>query len=275
MTQAGGRGPGWRHRSRATSFSRTAVRPGLAATVAASVLLATGACTHGPAPPSAGSATAELTRLQRSTALLERQLELASGKEFYLVLDPTERDLTLMLRGAALRRFTVLGLQIGFPRIAWGGRRAAPAWQGVIWSNGELDPPRPIDRIVITPEEGGKDGSEPATPPIPPTAEELYRVPARFHVRFSSGLSVEIRPHDADADAGRLARLRTWWSAKWGDVMAALGSQDRDAVRLRVILSPADAGSLYRSLPPGVRLLVLSGEPAPARTPTPAGASPR
>jgi hypothetical protein len=257
------------------SFDGTAVRPGLAATVAASVFLATVACTRGPAQPPVGNAATELARLQRSTALLERQLELASGKEFYLVLDPAGRDLTLMLRGAALRRFAVLGLQIGFPRIAWGGQRAAPAWQGVIWSNGELDPPRPIDRIVITPEEGGKNGSEPAPPPIPPTAEELYRVPARFHVRFSSGLSVEVRPHDADADAGRLARFRTWWGTRWGDVMAALGSADRDAVRLRVILSPTDAGSLYRSLPPGVRLLVLSGEPAPAQAPIAAAASPR
>jgi hypothetical protein len=33
--------------------------------------------------------------------------------------------------------------------------------------------------------------------------------------------------------------------------------RDRDTVRLRVVLNPKDAESLYRSLPPATRLLVL------------------
>ena len=33
-------------------------------------------------------------------------------------------------------------------------------------------------------------------------------------------------------------------------------------MRLRIVLNRKDAESLYRSLPPAVRLLVLSGEPA-------------
>ncbi|MBE3071723.1 MAG: hypothetical protein IMZ67_02000, partial [Acidobacteria bacterium] len=132
------------------------------------------------------------------------------------------------------------------------------------WSSGELDPPRPTDRIVINAEAPGKGQAEPEPPPIPPTAEELYRVPPRYHIRFSGGLSVEIRPREADATAGRFARLRAWWSARWGDVAAAVRSRDRDVVRLRVVLNPKDAESLYRSLPPSVRLLVLSGGSAAA-----------
>jgi len=57
--------------------------------------------------------------------------------------------------------------------------------------------------------------------------------------------------------------------------VAAIGLGARDAVRLRVTLDPKDAGSLYRALPPAVRLLVLSGEPAPAAKPAAASATPR
>ena len=53
--------------------------------------------------------------------------------------------------------------------------------------------------------------------------------------------------------------MRTWWAAKWRDVLAVMRARDRDALRLRIILSPNDAESLYRALPPDVRLLVLAG----------------
>jgi hypothetical protein len=54
-------------------------------------------------------------------------------------------------------------------------------------------------------------------------------------------------------------RMRTWWAAKWRDVLAVMRARDRDALRLRIVLSPNDAESLYRALPPDVRLLVLAG----------------
>jgi hypothetical protein len=43
--------------------------------------------------------------------------------------------------------------------------------------------------------------------------------------------------------------------------------RDRDRVRLRLVLNPKDAASLYRSLPPAVRLVILSKDraTAPAR----------
>jgi hypothetical protein len=205
---------------------------------------------------------AETVRLERGNAIVERELELASGKDFYLLLDPAASELTLMLRAAELRRFPVLGLQVGYPRISWFSRRATRVWQGVIWSNGELDPARPIDRIVISGEERAKGEEEAPAPPIPPTAEELYKVPSKYLVRFANGLSIEIRPQEGDERAGRFSRFRAWWSAKWSNVGAALSSSRRDAVRLRIVLNPKDAESLYRSLPPSVRLLVLPGEPA-------------
>lgn len=215
-------------------------------------------CGGGPQSEPDARPQGEIARLAQRTAELERQLELAGGKDFYLLLDPAAPDLTLMLKGAELRRFPVRGLQAGYPRVLWVSRRHPEAWQGVVWTAGELDPPRPTDRLVINAEAPGKGEKEPEPPAIPKTAEELYPVPVRYHVRFAGGLSVEIRPRDADTNAGRLARLRTWWSTKWGDVAAALGSRRQDVVRLRVALDPKDAESLYRALPPSVRLQVLT-----------------
>lgn len=235
---------------------RTARPPVAAALVMTAALPLLAACSGGRAQPDASGPMDELARTQQRVELLSRQVELAEGKDFYLVLDPAGRSLALMLRGATLQRVPVLGVRVGFPRVSWFNRPSAVEWQGVAWSNGELDPPRPLDRVVLTPDPA-KKGEETDTPPIPPTAEELYRIPTRYRIRFADGLSVEIRPLEADEAAGRFARVRAWWNAKWGDVAAAFGSSERDAVRLRVTLNPADAGSLYRALPPAVRLLVL------------------
>jgi len=221
--------------------------------------LITAACSKVPAEQHTMDRRTEVAQLQRTTDLLQRQVELAAGKDFYLVLDPAASGLTLMLRGARLQRYAVLGLQIGHPRFAWFGERDPRPVQGVVWSSGELDPPRQLDRLVIQAGEPGKDTGDPATPPIPPTPEERYPVPSRYHVRFADGLSVEIRPREADATVGRWARLRASWSARWRDAVAAARASERDGVRLRIVLNPKDAESLYRSLPPAVKLIVLTG----------------
>lgn len=240
-------------------FSNPRARDAGAGVLAASCLaLLVAGCGGGPRNESDARPRGEVARLAQRTAELERLLELAGGKDFYLLLDPAAPDLALMLKGAELRRFPVRGLQAGYPRVLWVSRRHAEEWQGVVWTAGELDPPRPTDRLVINAEAPGTGEKEPEPPPVPKTAEELYPVPVRYHVRFAGGLSVEIRPREADTDAGRLGRLRTWWSTKWGDVAAALGSRRQDVVRLRVVLDPKDAESLYRALPPAVRLLVLT-----------------
>jgi hypothetical protein len=132
--------------------------------------------------------------------------------------------------------------------------------QSVIWSSGELDPPRQIDRLVIQAAEPGKGPAEEAAPPIPATPDELYPVPSRYHVRFADGLSVEILPREADKSIGRWARTRAAMAEQWRDIVAALRTSRRDAIRLRITLDPKDAQSVYRSLPPAVRLIVLDGE---------------
>jgi hypothetical protein len=254
------------------------MRAGLLAIAAAVAGLSAAACArHEPAPPPSDVA-AQAARLQRANRLLQQQVELAEGKEFYLVLDPAASDLTLMLSGAELQRYPVVGLQVGQPRVSWFTRPDPQPWQEVVWSHGELDPPREIDRLVIQAAPPGQGAAEPETPPVPPTPEEMYPVPSRYQVRFDEGRSIEVRPLDADQHAGRLARLRAWWSAKWHDVVAASFGRDRDRVRLRIALGPKDAASLYRSLPPAVHLVILSldRQATPAHAPRqPAAPAPR
>jgi hypothetical protein len=246
--------------------------------VAAALCVAAGAaaaCQRGPAP--AGPAApadprSDAARLQRTNAQLQKQIELAAGKEFYLVLDPKTAGLTLMLKGAPLQRFAVLGLQVGHPRVAWASKRDPRHVQSVIWSGGELDPPRQIDRLVIQAAEPGKEAADSAPAQVPPTPEELYPVPSRYHVRFADGLSVEILPREADQTVGRWAHARAAAAEKWHDIISAVRPSGRDAIRLRITLDPKEAQSFYRSLPPAVRLIVLDGEVEP---PQPAAASER
>ena len=240
------------------------IRNFAAAVAGVAVLAASASCRRGPAPEAGSDPRAEAARLQRTNAQLQKQIELAAGKEFYLVLDPATAGLTLMLKGAPLQRFTVLGLQVAHPRVAWTGARDPRHVQSVIWSGGELDPPRQIDRLVIQAAGPGKEATEPPPPPIPPTPEELYPVPSRYHVRFGDGLSVEILPREADASVGRWAHARAAMAERWRDTISAFRAANRDAIRLRITLDPEDAQSFYRSLPPAVRLIVLDGEVEPA-----------
>jgi hypothetical protein len=227
---------------------------GLAATLAAAV----SGCGK---PPDAASGPdtplREAARLQRRVALLQRQVELAgNSKEFYLLLDPTTPELTLMLAGAELQRFPVMSIQVGLPRVMWSSAGPERPWRGVVWAKGELDPPRQTDRLVVQAAPAGKGGEEEKVV-VPPTPEEMYPVPPRYHVRFADGLSIEIRPREADEQLGRFARFRAALSVKWNDAISAMRSRDRDAVRLRLVMKPKDADSLYRSLPPAVKLVVL------------------
>jgi hypothetical protein len=236
----------------------------LAAVVVGALGFSGGSCRSDEAAGPLPAVGNRLAELQRDNSLLQRQIELAEGKDFYLVLDPAASDLTLMLNGAELQRYPVLGLLVGQPQVSWFARRDARPWQGVVWAHGELDPARQLDRLVIQAAPPRKDAPEPEAPPIPPTPEEKYPVPSRYQVRFEDGRSIEVRPLDADSQAGRLARFRAWWTAKWHDEIAAVFHRDRDSVRLLLTLNPKDAASLYRSLPPSVRLVILSKDRAPA-----------
>jgi hypothetical protein len=200
---------------------------------------------------------ARLTQLARDVDQLEKRNELASGNDFYVLLDPQHSKLVLMLRGAVLRDYEFVGLEIGGPRIAFRPRHLVEGWQGRIWSQGNLVPARPQDRIEIVPPDASAPVDSTRKFELPPTPEEKYPVPHRYHVRYEGGLSLEVRPQALDESVKLTTKVMTAAKVWYRDFRAAVASQPEDVLRLRVVLSPQDAASLYRALPPDTRLLIL------------------
>jgi hypothetical protein len=192
----------------------------------------------------------EWRRLSRENARLKRQVEVASGKEFYLVLDTAASKLRLMLRGAMLREYALARVEVGRPRVLFLDRGGESRWWEPIWSAGRLEPGRERERLEIPVPE---PGSEPTEPFVPPEPDE-DPVPERYFVRFAGGLALEVLPTDREVDSGWRRLVRTP-SRRLADVVAAVTGTT--APRLRVVLSHEDAGALYRSLPPDTKLLVL------------------
>jgi hypothetical protein len=210
--------------------------------------------------------TDEIDSLGQENANLKEQCELASGHSFYLTVDPSGAEMTLAYRGAALHRYSILNAQLAVPRIAFIGSSIHRDWAGNIWSGGLLDPPRPSDRVVLKVSNTGS-ASEPPPPP-----DTHITVPAVFLVRYEPGLVVEIRRSTTDSNAGS-RRLLTRWRTRGRE---ALSPSDRKLSRLRIVLTSDDADSLYRSLPPETKLLIViprrlapaQGRDAPAHAPS-------
>jgi hypothetical protein len=222
--------------------------------------LAAAAALAAPTPPAPAPALApspvDVSRLALQNALLQKQLELAKGKEFYLLLDAKAQTLTLLYRAALLQRYRVSALEVGVPRVVYRTRTDASRWEGRIWEKGNLDPARELDRVEMQAPPPTREGTE-IEVKVPQTPEEKYPVPPRYHIRFAGGLSIEVRPPNTDTKRGFWARifgsLATWLA----DAKAASGSEPTDTVRLHVVMSKTDAESLYRALPPDTKLLVL------------------
>jgi hypothetical protein len=218
--------------------------------------------------PGGDGSDQETARLARENDLLAKRVELARGKEFYLLFDRPRARLVLMLKGAVLQEWPVRGVEIGRPRIAFFSREGSFDWENRIFSNGRLDPPRERERTVIEAPPPRADGQgeepEPAVP-IPPTPDELYPVPPRYHVRYEEGLSLEIRPTappEGESARGFWARLSNRLAQWWADLRAAARIEPVDRIRIRLVLEPADAASFYRALPPGTKLLVIPPDPS-------------
>jgi len=233
---------------------------GRRAVAAAAVLVVLGAAGTGrlaaqnAAPAPSKDTVAEMAR---QVDLLEKRVDLAQGDQFYVVVDPNANKLVLMLHGAVLRDYPIEALQVGTPRVLFRPRHLADNWQGRIWGDGALVPARAIDRVEIVPPDATKSDSVQAYKP-PPLPEEMYPVPARYHVRYTGGLSIEVRPHELDAMSLKWTqRLRNSWGVWSRDLRAAMASNPEDVVRLRIVMQPEHAASFYRALPPSTRLLVL------------------
>ena len=186
-------------------------------------MLAVGALALLPAAGSAGArgddaATASAVAARNES--MRRELELAEGDAFYLVLDDRASTLTLMYKGAPLRETSIASAEIGEPRASHGGDDE-PIDLYAIWSAGALHPPRiNVREEVIPPPIAGVETPQPEAPAqraeqgefleggapadgatpepvveeveIPKTPEELYPVPVSYEIRFAEGLTVEV-----------------------------------------------------------------------------------
>src|SRR5262245_45918745 len=210
----------------------TAIFPALA------FLAAAAGASIAPAPPAD-----DLARLAAQNDLLAKELSLAKGREFYLLADPAGKTLKLLYRGALLQQYKVDGIEVGVPRVAFHSRVEPGAWEGRVWENGELDPPRALDRVEIQAPPPTPEGTEiPAV--VPPTPEEKYPVPPRYHIRFAGGLSIEVRTPGPETRRGFWARMAAGLAAWWDDAKAATSSTPTDTLPLHFATPKQDAESL-------------------------------
>jgi hypothetical protein len=227
------------------------------AVAAGSVCLLHGSGRAGGAQPSDTEIRQTLQHQAGQLDLLEKRAALASCDSFYLLLDLENSRLVLKLQGAVLRDYKYEALEVGEPRVVFRPRHLAGEWQGRIWSAGKLVPARERERTEIVPPDStaAADSTQPFK--LPPLPEEIYRVPGRYHVRYAGGLSLEVRPQELDASVKKSSRLRTSLASWYHDLREALEKEPEDTIRLRLVLRPEDAASLYRALPPDTQLLIL------------------
>ena len=223
----------------------------LPAVTLAVATVAAAATPSGPAPT-----PGEFARLSVQNGLLQKQLELAKAKEFYLLFDPQAQTLTLMFHAALLQQYRVQGLEVGVPRVVYRTRTDVTRWEGRIWEKGALDPERKLDRVEMQAPAPTAEGTE-IEVKVPQTPEEMYPVPPRYHIRFAGGLSIEVRPPASETKRGFWARIAASFATWFADAKAASRSEPTDTVRLHIVLSKKDAESLYRALPPATKLLVV------------------
>lgn len=198
---------------------------------------------------------ADTTLAAGANELLKRELDLASGSDFYFILDAANSKLKMMLSGVVLHEYQVQEFAVGAPRLLFQKRRPPAGWLDRVWRGGGLGPARERDRAEIVAGEGSA-GGEPSEPVIPPTAEEAVDVPAPYWIRFDGGLALEIRARDADGEEVQNGGPYAWLLNAAREAAASVGLPARDRVRLVVYLSEEDAAALYRSAPPDVSFLV-------------------
>jgi hypothetical protein len=221
--------------------------------------LACGVCASTPSAGASGGGE-PTERLRREVESLRSERALASGKGFYLRLDAPQRRLALMLRGVALDDYALGRLEWGVPEVLFLDRRPPADWDLAGVSKGRLEPERARDRLEVV---AHAPAPEEAPPPPPKSAEETVSVPATYRVVFEGGISLEVRTRGAGGrNRSILRRALDAVRLRWRDLGAAFGVGTTERVRLRVELTPDDAASLYRSLPPEIALIVVGLPPS-------------
>jgi hypothetical protein len=207
----------------------------------------------------------ETTRLHRDVDRLRSERDVAAGKSFYLRLDAARPSLALMLQGVTLDEYAASGVAWGVPEVFFVDRKPAAGWDAAAFSRGRLEPARERDRLEVTAPPvaavaagPGPEAASPSPPPPPKSAEESYSVPSPYRIVFAENVSLEVRSKgEGGRNRSAWRRLADAVSLRVSDLGTALGMGAKERVRLRVTLDAEDAASLYRSLPPDVRLVVV------------------
>jgi len=207
-----------------------------------------------PADAKQAETSARTATVALQNDALRKELALAKGTDFYLLVDPVRRTLRLMLSGVVLEEYHLHDLAIGTFRAPF-QRSSALNPAGLLATQGALDPPRERDRFELVVGPGETD--PPPEPPVPPPAEEIYRIPPRYWIRYADGVAVEVRSREESRKASlkTLVLEHIWEPLRMA--LADLRNKNRDKVRLLLEMSREDAAALYRVLPPDTKLLVL------------------
>jgi hypothetical protein len=198
--------------------------------------------------------------------VLRERLTLPVSDSLQLVLDPERGRLALSRGAATLREWPVTAVAAGRRRLGFGRDTRRADWRTRVWRGGVLDPPVHVQRRVIVSNEVTPPDLSGAVDWIPPTPEEAVPTPARFIVHYADGLGLEV----VAVGAGDGVGLRTI-TGRLLLAVRGLVPPRWDRYRVRVRMSAAEAGALYRAFPTGaVFMAVLPGgerSPAPERTP--------
>jgi len=194
----------------------------------------------------AGAPTRDgLDLLRRKVALLESELALSRSRKPYLVVDASAKRLRYSLLGMTMREITAPSIRIDGLRLAGeGGTRGPLTMAGIVTLKDKEKDPR---LEPLTPEQieaGAAD--ENVADALPPEA------PADFDLRFKQ--AIVLRVEGVPEKKSAWSRASGWWGRLWP---GGGGGQDRISLRLDVRLDETAAREVYRSLIPGLRLVIV------------------
>lgn len=187
--------------------------------------------------------------------------EPEANQAFTLVMDLRRKDLTLYHGGTVLRTYRFSGAERGELRL--------PIMRGALldgavprtWSDASIEP-RPMRprREILQDQVAGTPNPAGAVAYVPSPPDSITPVPPVFRVEFEDGLSLLVESDGSDGGGSIRERFGAVASHLEAFAVRALPNRGERA-RLRVRMSALEAGELYRSLPPGSRLVVTRSRP--------------
>lgn len=187
-------------------------------------------------PSSQGGAKAnELESLREATRVLEEEIKLAARPQLYLLLDLSERVISIKGRGVELHRLPIMTWRIS------GGGMAAGAFR--------LRARPSVVRPTATP---GDEASQDLI--------ELQDMPAEYALAFDPSLTLFVAPPVREQPLlWAKSHLREWWTGLASWTRSAVTPEQKAAgPRLRLTLSQEAAQSLAWSVAEGMPLLIRS-----------------